>query len=197
MNWYESTLKLQPEFGPAKDRLRTIQCYLLSKRDRRAPWKHNTHLHTYNLNMLLNLSYRWGTECLSICCLNFINMNHIITVYKVGFQLSNENGYFFSRSLRKFYDVVLWLMGCLFFIKHLDIPIKGYFCCGRDSACLTLNVPDCIWMLMFFCFCNNTNNTMNLLVPPYPYVPLSAIAARCIKGVLKCFSEYRLLKETL
>ncbi|XP_067258090.1 tetratricopeptide repeat protein 17 [Chanodichthys erythropterus] len=37
MNWYESTLKLQPEFGPAKDRLRTIQCYLLSKRDRRAP----------------------------------------------------------------------------------------------------------------------------------------------------------------
>uniref|UniRef100_A0A672SP77 Tetratricopeptide repeat protein 17 n=1 Tax=Sinocyclocheilus grahami TaxID=75366 RepID=A0A672SP77_SINGR len=37
MHWYESTLKLQPEFGPAKDRLRTIQCYLLSKRDRRAP----------------------------------------------------------------------------------------------------------------------------------------------------------------
>ncbi|XP_073715336.1 tetratricopeptide repeat protein 17 isoform X2 [Misgurnus anguillicaudatus] len=37
MQWYESTLKLQPEFGPAKDRLRTIQCYLLSKRDRRAP----------------------------------------------------------------------------------------------------------------------------------------------------------------
>ncbi|XP_051560708.1 tetratricopeptide repeat protein 17-like isoform X2 [Myxocyprinus asiaticus] len=37
MQWYESTLKLQPEFGPAKDRLRTIQCYLLSKRDRRVP----------------------------------------------------------------------------------------------------------------------------------------------------------------
>lgn len=37
MHWYESTLKLQPEFGPAKDRLRTIQCYLLTKRDRRAP----------------------------------------------------------------------------------------------------------------------------------------------------------------
>ncbi|XP_066510561.1 tetratricopeptide repeat protein 17-like [Hoplias malabaricus] len=37
MGWYESTLKLQPEFGPAKDRLRTIQCYLLTKRDRRAP----------------------------------------------------------------------------------------------------------------------------------------------------------------
>uniref|UniRef100_A0A8C0XVX3 Tetratricopeptide repeat protein 17 n=1 Tax=Cyprinus carpio carpio TaxID=630221 RepID=A0A8C0XVX3_CYPCA len=37
MHWYESTLKLQPEFGPAKDRLRTIQCYILSKRDRRAP----------------------------------------------------------------------------------------------------------------------------------------------------------------
>uniref|UniRef100_A0AAY4EQ15 Tetratricopeptide repeat protein 17 n=1 Tax=Denticeps clupeoides TaxID=299321 RepID=A0AAY4EQ15_9TELE len=37
MHWYESTLKLQPEFAPAKDRLRTIQCYLLTKRDRRAP----------------------------------------------------------------------------------------------------------------------------------------------------------------
>ncbi|XP_051989819.1 tetratricopeptide repeat protein 17-like isoform X2 [Xyrauchen texanus] len=37
MQWYESTLKLQPEFGPAKDRLLTIQCYLLSKRDRRVP----------------------------------------------------------------------------------------------------------------------------------------------------------------
>ncbi|XP_022521012.2 tetratricopeptide repeat protein 17 isoform X1 [Astyanax mexicanus] len=37
MRWYESTLKLQPEFGPAKDRLRTIQCYLLTKRDRRTP----------------------------------------------------------------------------------------------------------------------------------------------------------------
>lgn len=38
MRWYESTLKLQPEFAPAKDRLRTIQCYLLTKRDRRQPW---------------------------------------------------------------------------------------------------------------------------------------------------------------
>uniref|UniRef100_A0AAY5E8Y0 Tetratricopeptide repeat domain 17 n=1 Tax=Electrophorus electricus TaxID=8005 RepID=A0AAY5E8Y0_ELEEL len=37
MRWYESTLKLQPEFAPAKDRLRTIQCYLLTKKDRRAP----------------------------------------------------------------------------------------------------------------------------------------------------------------
>ncbi|XP_061743572.1 tetratricopeptide repeat protein 17 isoform X1 [Nerophis ophidion] len=37
MRWYESTLKLQPEFAPAKDRLRTIQCYLLSKRERRQP----------------------------------------------------------------------------------------------------------------------------------------------------------------
>uniref|UniRef100_A0A674MPX7 Tetratricopeptide repeat domain 17 n=1 Tax=Takifugu rubripes TaxID=31033 RepID=A0A674MPX7_TAKRU len=37
MRWYESTLKLQPEFAPAKDRLRTIQCYLLTKRDRRQP----------------------------------------------------------------------------------------------------------------------------------------------------------------
>uniref|UniRef100_A0A3P8UNV2 Tetratricopeptide repeat domain 17 n=1 Tax=Cynoglossus semilaevis TaxID=244447 RepID=A0A3P8UNV2_CYNSE len=37
MHWYESTLKLQPEFAPAKDRLRTIQCYLLTKRDRRQP----------------------------------------------------------------------------------------------------------------------------------------------------------------
>ncbi|XP_068613276.1 tetratricopeptide repeat protein 17 [Brachionichthys hirsutus] len=37
MVWYESTLKLQPEFAPAKDRLRTIQCYLLTKRDRRQP----------------------------------------------------------------------------------------------------------------------------------------------------------------
>ncbi|XP_062845403.1 tetratricopeptide repeat protein 17 [Trichomycterus rosablanca] len=37
MQWYESTLKLQPEFGPAKDRLRTIQCYLLTKRDKRSP----------------------------------------------------------------------------------------------------------------------------------------------------------------
>ncbi|KAJ8417004.1 hypothetical protein AAFF_G00282310 [Aldrovandia affinis] len=37
MLWYENTLKLQPEFAPAKDRLRTIQCYLLTKKDRRAP----------------------------------------------------------------------------------------------------------------------------------------------------------------
>ncbi|KAL2088935.1 hypothetical protein ACEWY4_015834 [Coilia grayii] len=37
MHWYESTLKLQPEFAPAKDRLRTIQCYLLTKRERRVP----------------------------------------------------------------------------------------------------------------------------------------------------------------
>uniref|UniRef100_A0A3Q2Z695 Tetratricopeptide repeat domain 17 n=1 Tax=Hippocampus comes TaxID=109280 RepID=A0A3Q2Z695_HIPCM len=37
MRWYESTLKLQPEFAPAKDRLRTIQCYLLTKRERRHP----------------------------------------------------------------------------------------------------------------------------------------------------------------
>uniref|UniRef100_A0A3P8YYU9 Tetratricopeptide repeat domain 17 n=1 Tax=Esox lucius TaxID=8010 RepID=A0A3P8YYU9_ESOLU len=37
MRWYESTLKLQPEFAPAKDRLRTIQCYLLTKKERRLP----------------------------------------------------------------------------------------------------------------------------------------------------------------
>uniref|UniRef100_A0A673XR87 Tetratricopeptide repeat domain 17 n=1 Tax=Salmo trutta TaxID=8032 RepID=A0A673XR87_SALTR len=37
MRWYESTLELQPEFAPAKDRLRTIQCYLLTKKDRRLP----------------------------------------------------------------------------------------------------------------------------------------------------------------
>ncbi|XP_059927187.1 tetratricopeptide repeat protein 17 isoform X1 [Gadus macrocephalus] len=37
MRWYESTLKLQPEFAPAKDRLRTIQCYLLTKREKRRP----------------------------------------------------------------------------------------------------------------------------------------------------------------
>ncbi|XP_067105211.1 tetratricopeptide repeat protein 17 isoform X1 [Osmerus mordax] len=37
MHWYESTLKLQPEFAPAKDRLRTIQCYLLTKKERRQP----------------------------------------------------------------------------------------------------------------------------------------------------------------
>ncbi|XP_064423170.1 tetratricopeptide repeat protein 17 [Latimeria chalumnae] len=35
MKWYESTLKLQPEFSPAKDRLRTIQCHLLMKKERR------------------------------------------------------------------------------------------------------------------------------------------------------------------
>ncbi|GCB74212.1 hypothetical protein scyTo_0003300 [Scyliorhinus torazame] len=37
MQWYESTLKLQPEFAPAKDRLRTIQCHLLMKKERRSP----------------------------------------------------------------------------------------------------------------------------------------------------------------
>ncbi|KAI1904026.1 hypothetical protein AGOR_G00001450 [Albula goreensis] len=37
MLWYENTLKLQPEFAPAKDRLRTIQCYLLTKKERRSP----------------------------------------------------------------------------------------------------------------------------------------------------------------
>lgn len=37
MRWYESTLKLHPEFAPAKDRLKSIQCYLLTKRDRRQP----------------------------------------------------------------------------------------------------------------------------------------------------------------
>ncbi|XP_038664203.1 tetratricopeptide repeat protein 17 isoform X1 [Scyliorhinus canicula] len=37
MQWYESTLKLQPEFAPAKDRLRTIQCHLLMKKERRTP----------------------------------------------------------------------------------------------------------------------------------------------------------------
>ncbi|XP_029438101.1 tetratricopeptide repeat protein 17 isoform X1 [Rhinatrema bivittatum] len=37
MRWYESTLKLQPEFEPAKDRIRTIQCHLLLKKDRQAP----------------------------------------------------------------------------------------------------------------------------------------------------------------
>ncbi|XP_067902551.1 tetratricopeptide repeat protein 17 isoform X2 [Heterodontus francisci] len=37
MRWYESTLKLQPEFAPAKDRLRTIQCHLLMKKGRRSP----------------------------------------------------------------------------------------------------------------------------------------------------------------
>ncbi|MGH0130486.1 UNVERIFIED_CONTAM: hypothetical protein FKN15_042355 [Acipenser sinensis] len=34
---YESTLKLQPEFAPAKDRLRTIQCHLLTKKEKRVP----------------------------------------------------------------------------------------------------------------------------------------------------------------
>lgn len=37
MQWYESTLKLQPEFGPAKHVLRTIQCHLLMKKQRRSP----------------------------------------------------------------------------------------------------------------------------------------------------------------
>uniref|UniRef100_A0A6I8NVZ2 Tetratricopeptide repeat protein 17 n=1 Tax=Ornithorhynchus anatinus TaxID=9258 RepID=A0A6I8NVZ2_ORNAN len=37
MVWYESTLKLQPEFAPAKNRLRTIQCHLLTKKARRSP----------------------------------------------------------------------------------------------------------------------------------------------------------------
>ncbi|XP_069761940.1 tetratricopeptide repeat protein 17 isoform X3 [Narcine bancroftii] len=37
MQWYESTLKLQPEFGPAKHVLRAIQCHLLMKKQRRTP----------------------------------------------------------------------------------------------------------------------------------------------------------------
>uniref|UniRef100_A0A8D0L4X3 Tetratricopeptide repeat protein 17 n=1 Tax=Sphenodon punctatus TaxID=8508 RepID=A0A8D0L4X3_SPHPU len=37
MGWYESTLKLQPEFAPAKNRIRTIQCHLLMKKERRSP----------------------------------------------------------------------------------------------------------------------------------------------------------------
>ncbi|XP_072474543.1 tetratricopeptide repeat protein 17 isoform X4 [Notamacropus eugenii] len=37
MMWYESTLKLQPEFAPAKNRIRTIQCHLLMKKERRSP----------------------------------------------------------------------------------------------------------------------------------------------------------------
>ncbi|KFQ16435.1 Tetratricopeptide repeat protein 17, partial [Leptosomus discolor] len=37
MKWYESTLKLQPEFAPAKNRIRTIQCNLLMKKERRSP----------------------------------------------------------------------------------------------------------------------------------------------------------------
>lgn len=35
--WYESTLKLQPEFVPAKNRIQTIQCHLMLKKGRRAP----------------------------------------------------------------------------------------------------------------------------------------------------------------
>ncbi|MBN3284411.1 TTC17 protein, partial [Polyodon spathula] len=37
IQWYESTLKLQPEFAPAKDRLRSIQCHLLTKKEKRVP----------------------------------------------------------------------------------------------------------------------------------------------------------------
>ncbi|XP_073460230.1 tetratricopeptide repeat protein 17-like [Aquarana catesbeiana] len=37
MRWYESTLELQPEFAPAKDRIRAIQCHLLMKKGRRYP----------------------------------------------------------------------------------------------------------------------------------------------------------------
>ncbi|KYO21816.1 tetratricopeptide repeat protein 17 [Alligator mississippiensis] len=37
MKWYESTLKLQPEFAPAKNRIRTIQCHLLMKKERWSP----------------------------------------------------------------------------------------------------------------------------------------------------------------
>ncbi|XP_008103942.1 tetratricopeptide repeat protein 17 isoform X3 [Anolis carolinensis] len=37
MRWYESTLKLQPEFAPAKNRIRAIQCHLLMKKERRSP----------------------------------------------------------------------------------------------------------------------------------------------------------------
>ncbi|XP_056383704.1 LOW QUALITY PROTEIN: tetratricopeptide repeat protein 17 [Hyla sarda] len=37
MRWYESTLGLQPEFAPAKDRIRAIQCHLLMKKGRRSP----------------------------------------------------------------------------------------------------------------------------------------------------------------
>ncbi|KAM4617579.1 tetratricopeptide repeat protein 17 [Discoglossus pictus] len=37
MLWYESTLKLQPEFAPAKDRIRAIQCHILLKKGRRYP----------------------------------------------------------------------------------------------------------------------------------------------------------------
>lgn len=35
--WYESTLKLQPEFVPAKNRIQTIQCHLMLKKARRTP----------------------------------------------------------------------------------------------------------------------------------------------------------------
>ncbi|XP_053528988.1 tetratricopeptide repeat protein 17 isoform X3 [Artibeus jamaicensis] len=35
--WYESTLKLQPEFVPAKNRIQTIQCHLVLKKGRRSP----------------------------------------------------------------------------------------------------------------------------------------------------------------
>ncbi|XP_036039567.1 tetratricopeptide repeat protein 17 isoform X4 [Onychomys torridus] len=35
--WYESTLKLQPEFVPAKNRIQTIQCHLMLKKSRRSP----------------------------------------------------------------------------------------------------------------------------------------------------------------
>lgn len=37
MRWYESTLKLQPEFAPAKNRIHAIQCHLLMKKERRSP----------------------------------------------------------------------------------------------------------------------------------------------------------------
>nr|XP_020653843.1 tetratricopeptide repeat protein 17 isoform X2 [Pogona vitticeps] len=37
MIWYESTLKLQPEFAPAKNRIRAIQCHLLMKKERHSP----------------------------------------------------------------------------------------------------------------------------------------------------------------
>ncbi|XP_075401972.1 tetratricopeptide repeat protein 17 isoform X1 [Tenrec ecaudatus] len=35
--WYESTLQLQPEFVPAKNRIQTIQCHLMLKKGRRSP----------------------------------------------------------------------------------------------------------------------------------------------------------------
>ncbi|XP_061466796.1 tetratricopeptide repeat protein 17 isoform X2 [Rhineura floridana] len=37
MRWYESTLKLQPEFAPAKNRIHAIQCHLLMKKERHSP----------------------------------------------------------------------------------------------------------------------------------------------------------------